>query len=401
MPPALTVGLTAACGVALLLAGISFAYRVSRGKSDFLGLLRAAVEVRREGHFLTEHASPYPPSAYAIYQLYALLPLPLAAGLWFTLAALLYTATAWWLARDAVGVPPEARSAVFLTALALSSPWMALDLAQGNISSLLAFAAAGSFTLAERGRPWLAGLVLSLGIVMKPVPALILFFYAYKRLWRVVGSTLLFTGAIGLLAPILAFGPAEAARGWHLWYEIIGRNASPLRTVWLDFTQANFHSASALAGIVRVFGDVPADGSGYRVTLVHLPKWGIAAIWYALAAVVLLPALWVTRRPAQRLSRTRLAEELALYVVLMLFLSPLLMSYYLAITLIPVTVLVGRIVRADQCAGRRDRLTAGLVAAHVAWGVHMASRFLRAIGGSAAGLLILWAALMLRLRRQE
>jgi hypothetical protein len=395
------IGVLTVCGAAVIVGASSLAYRVSHGESDFIGVIRGVAEARQAGRFGAAHASPYPPSAYALWHVFTLLPDLVAAGVWSVLATLMYVVTGWWLARYAVGLQPQDRAPVFFVAFALTAPWIASDLAQGNTSSLVAFSAAGSWVLAARNRPWLAGLVLGLGLVMKPLPLVILFYFVYKRMWRVVATTVVCVAALVSLPAMLLYGPAEALRGWQLWHQAIGQNASPLNTVWLNVPEINYHNSSAVAAVMRVFGDVRAHESGYRVTLVQLPRWGVAAIWYALSAVVVLPVLWVTRRPAARLSRERQAEELALYVVLMLFFSPELLSYYLSITLVPVTVLIGRAVRVAQREGRREWATAGLVAGYAASGLHMASRFLRAVGGSGLALLILWFALLRGLARSD
>ena len=373
-------------------AGVSFQHRVARGKSDFLGLYRQAELVRTTGSFVNEHSGPYPPSARAAYQLWVSLPPSVAAAIWFVLASALYLGTAWWLVRSASGLPTRDHMPAMCVALVIAAPWIASDLAQGNISSLLMFAVVGGGLLAQRGNPWAAGLVLSLGIIMKPVALVGLFYLLLKRHWRASLATAIFALVLGFVPPVLLVGWDRALEGWLSWYRTVGWTHSPLVSPWISVPQIDYENGSAIASLMRLFRDVRA-GDDWSITLVVLPTWGLALLWYALAAVLTLPVLWLTRHPARKVPIERQAVELAAYLVLMLWFSPLLMSYYLGITLVPVSVLIWHLVRVGN-SGRRDWATIGLLVAFGVSAIHMASPTLRAAGATPATLLILWVALV-------
>src|SRR5262249_50070914 len=154
------------------------------------------------------HVSLHPPAA-------ALLSLPLGAlsyrsaravwlvfevGLLFLLVRVL----------PGLGTPRRWSSRLGITAMLLAWPPVAMDLQCGQWSILLAAVLALSWACYRTDRPRAAGSFLGLAIAIKLFPVLMLFLFALKRAWRVVGYAIGAAAALTAVAA-LVIGPGALA----------------------------------------------------------------------------------------------------------------------------------------------------------------------------------------------
>ncbi|HEY7834410.1 MAG TPA: glycosyltransferase family 87 protein [Ktedonobacterales bacterium] len=191
--------------------------------SDFSVYLAAAQALRFDAHanIYSEPTIVAAVSAHGgctvwglpyLYQpLLALLLEPLAAMpcadawyVWQALNLVLWAACAFALARRASRVSPWL--ALFVAALALSFLPLIQGLAIGEIHVIILSICLAGAALERHDRPYLAGVLLGVGAVIKYFPALLILYYLLRGRWRVaVGATT----AVGvlLLAEWLIVGP--------------------------------------------------------------------------------------------------------------------------------------------------------------------------------------------------
>ena len=118
--------------------------------------------------------------------------------------------------------------------LILTLPYVVSNLEHQQVSILIFSLVLAGLILEEKGRPALGALALGLVIAMKIMPAIFLFYWAYRQRWRAA-----ILGTIAALAfsasPILIYGGAQFRRDVAAWFSVVRRgwgagslNLSPL-----------------------------------------------------------------------------------------------------------------------------------------------------------------------------
>jgi alpha-1,2-mannosyltransferase len=161
----------------------------------------------------------YPPFAAQVFQILALFPVKIAAGLFYLVSVALWGLTA-WLTRDIVrtlrpGVPD--RTSALVLALILSAQFVVnnLNLLQMNLVTF-GLCLAGVRGLAQ-GRPRAVGwFVVAAGL--KIVPVFFVFWGAVRGGKRAL-LTALAAGAACLILPIIQRGPTQGAADLTAYYD--------------------------------------------------------------------------------------------------------------------------------------------------------------------------------------
>ena len=156
------------------------------------------------------------------------------------LASLLLTA---WMAVQAAAprATPVGRWIGFacLSVVACSSHPVLYNARIGNLSPLLALACVVAWVWDSRGHTVLAGTALGLSIIFKPSPLPLLLYFALRRRWPTVVSTLV------TVAALLAIGLAYYGVAMHMrWYELIAYYADRTFVAW--------NNQSLSAGLLRL-----------------------------------------------------------------------------------------------------------------------------------------------------
>ena len=123
-----------------------------------------------------------------------------AVGLWMAVASLSLVG-AWWIAAPGAG---WTRVLWLLGALAWYPVLYALSLVQPDF--LVALLAAASWKLADRGRPYLAGVVLGLTAIKPQLVLLLPLVLLTSGRWRIAATWIAVAGTLGLLSAI-SLGP--------------------------------------------------------------------------------------------------------------------------------------------------------------------------------------------------
>ncbi len=272
--------------------------------------------------------SNYPPLFHLLMQPLTWLPFRAAALVWLGLAqACLAGALALWLRRG-----PVASWAAVAAVLFVALTWQPLleNLVLGEANILLLLLVTLGWWGLGAGRPWLTAGAVALALHVKlPYAALI------PVLWwtghggialRAVGLA-----ALGLLASVLAFGPAMHAH--YLAYLVV------LRTELYAWPI----NLSSWATLRRIFPHAVADALTLAVIL----------------AVVVGFARAAPRRPAPGSLALDWAWGLGLAAALLI--SPMLEEHYMVVLLLPVALLVRHAVDEPLPAADRGLLVASVL----------------------------------------
>jgi len=332
----------------------SLLHRVGHGEGDFSEFRedgRIALEMRRLG---AELPLPYPPTARPLFMVMAMPPARVAAAGWWALQVWMYWQSAVWIARRAVRASPGREWLAALAVIGLTLVGVVSDLTVGQLTALVLFCVTGAFELAERRRWLLGGALLGVSLLVKPLPVLLLPYFALRRQWSVL---------IGAAACWMVLGPLMLATifGWDNlrdgWRHFGGRTAGP-RSPWMFFenwaerpggveTYRRSGLASTLVRLLRPVEYVP----GKSVSITTVPAAGLMAIWLALAGGLGTWAAWRALRAKRDDERAMCA--FAGFLGVMLLANPHFISYWLAFPMLPAAVSLGALVGANLPRERR------------------------------------------------
>jgi alpha-1,2-mannosyltransferase len=244
--------------------------------------------------------------------------------------------------------PPFFQSAVLLLSL---RPILG-DLHHGNINLLVLFLIVTMFEAWRNGHDVVAGLLLGLAISYKVTPALFVPYFAYKRSWRTVGSTILGLALFLLVVPSLIVGPRFNLQCLEMWWHrmltpfLVEGSASPQEI-----------NQSMVGVLTRLLTEITPGTSRYDVHLdVNLVAWPPQLVGYLVKALavglVALLAFFCRTDPKDRRD-PRLLGEVALVALTMLFVSERSWKHHFVTLLLPYTYLVWEIYFPRKGTGAR------------------------------------------------
>lgn len=319
----------------------------------------------------------YPPITRPLLMLFAVPPKAVSAVVSFALFGGLYV---WCAARvSAFFFRPtsQARWVGIAFALGLVLPYVWADLTAGNLTSVLLASVTGAFVLAAGGKPFRAGIVLSIGIMLKIIPVLCLLYFLVRRKWGVAWGVAAGVVVIGVIPSLAIFGPSKLWNYHGYWYRTQFSVYTPMNAID-NPVECTYQNQAVVRTMIRLFTRTNAGSSGhpFYVTIAELPR---VAIKIAYATLMTLSGLGFLAW----LYRTRHADSApAVYAVCvgsMLWFSPWIGSYYYSLALWPAAALLGNLltVAAEPRTVRwSDRALLVWLAAFPAIG----SYFLRACG---------------------
>lgn len=168
---------------------------------------------------------PYPPPGVWFRLALAKGGFLFGAGLWIFLLVASVGVTFYWLIDFLPGASPY-RWRLALTAFLLVRYYLEWDLKALNCNFLYLALVVGTWRF-HSTRPTWAGTLLALSIALKLYSGLFLFYYVWRRQWRVVGSTVVVCLFLFVLLPAFAFGPSEALALTRSWWRQIQQTSDP------------------------------------------------------------------------------------------------------------------------------------------------------------------------------
>lgn len=227
-----------------IVTGLVAARRAVKGSNDFDTFYNAGKAViTGEGiyysgeYYETKEGSPflYPPFAACLFAPFALLPLPVAAFLWNALSVGLFLFCAAASARILYADWGRVLSGtgwfdrLLITALLMAVLLDNLTMAQINI--LVLALTLGALLLGSKRRDFGCGALLAVAVFTKLTPALFLFFFFFKRRWKVLAGFAAAAIFLTLIIPTLIFG-LEQNRIYHRQWA--GRTLKPQLINWIS-----------------------------------------------------------------------------------------------------------------------------------------------------------------------
>ncbi|MCB9897732.1 MAG: DUF2029 domain-containing protein [Planctomycetes bacterium] len=372
---------TAVLCALLLAAGVAGVLRTVRGESDFDGFQRAAAYLWTHGEVSTaKDVRRYLPTFQVLLLPFGAMPLVLASLLWtaLDLAALAALPRAF---AALTGIAPARQLAAFWVA----APLLADNLILGQSAPILIWLAVSALARVRAGRAASGGARLGLAALLKILPAtLVVVPLLLGRRARAGAFVLgvLVALWLGAWTTVLALGPERAVRETQRWSEEAGEGQSPWALVESG-RSLRFNNQGLAVTLARTFGELSPEQEDAARGALRLATFPLPAIWtvWGLVAAGLAALASVVARRARSLAPADPAEGrawlalLAVAVALMLALSPVVWTHYVAWMLPALVVLVDR---------PRLQLVFGVVLAAA-----LLSETARALGVHLVGLIVL------------
>jgi len=174
----------------------------------------------------------YPPFLAVVFRPLAVLPYPWAYGVWSAISFCLYLFGMVTLVRQFGPVDTSDREAAVLLALSFE-PFLIETIIGGQVASIGFFALAFAIVQEQRGRPFSAGLMLSVCLYKPTLLVLILPMLVFSRRWRLIlgfaaGGTVLMTASLLILGAGAWSGYVAATSQFGRLY--FGAGGNVLRT---------------------------------------------------------------------------------------------------------------------------------------------------------------------------
>ena len=318
----------------VMLAGLYYASRSdadpNRYGNDFNVYYFAAREVR-DGRTPYDNSlgewTPYlyPPLLAELLVPITLLPLPVAAYLWFLLNAASLFLALYMSSRLAA---PERTLAVFGLTFVLLFRFTLDNLDYGQVNLLVAALAVAHVYFFTRGRKLAAAAVLALAVAIKLTPVVVLFYHLAKRRWRYVLANLALVGVLG----VVSFAPF-GARGGSAFQTFVNRTVHNEQKFDLAY-----HGNQSLRGAWERLGWADDRVGALMATLLF-------------ALFIIVPVFLVMYRQGNEVSVS------APFFCLTVLLSPLSWKQHYVILALPLAYVIGRAWR-EQRPRRRAVLMA-------------------------------------------
>ncbi|MCY3001637.1 MAG: glycosyltransferase family 87 protein [Planctomycetota bacterium] len=239
-------------------------------------------------------------------------------------------ALAWWMVlaccRMAAGNVESFPPWALLVVIGLIARVLLSDIAHGNVNIPVAACVVAAGRNWQLGREREAGWLAGLAAVLKVTPALFLAYFAWKRSPRAFVHGLIGIAVAGIGLPMLVLGPAatfELLGAW--WAQMVQPfvEGAPLTKV-----QTEQINQSLLGVLARWFSDSvaivarpPLFPEDVSIHVVALSPGALRGLFYVVALLLAGCAAWAGRVPRERRATADTLGELALLVLLMLFLS--------------------------------------------------------------------------------
>ncbi|MEW6198275.1 MAG: glycosyltransferase family 87 protein [Planctomycetota bacterium] len=346
----------------------------------------------------------YLPVVPRLMSILAWLPFNVAGFLWLGVNVVALWGTLRLLGRNLSGLPPQDWPVTQLVPFVLLLGYWYWEMRLNQINTLTLLLVVGSFTAWESGRRGIAGFWLGLAVLLKLTPALLVLWFALKRQWRttlVAGTTVVLAGPAADLAALGPDAAVAAYRGWVQRVLVTGSHRglihADIETDWRNqalgalaarwFLPTNYNTRfDNDPRVEQEYGGGPAR----YLNVATLPRGVVARLVTGVLVGTLVAFVWLTRRPADRLTTWQLRLEWALAVLLMLWFMPVMRRYHMIWALPAISLLAAGI----HYAGARHRWSAlalGSLALVLAVQVILLPQALVPKGAGPEHALVLWA----------
>ncbi|HEV3143573.1 MAG TPA: glycosyltransferase family 87 protein [Gemmataceae bacterium] len=344
--------------VALLLIALSVQYtwKAAHNKSAFVRWREQILQIDHGVKLYDYYHYPNPPIMALMLRPLAELPAVVGALIWFYLKVAMAAAAFWACMRmiEAGGAPfPTMAKAAAL--LLCASPLIG-DLQHGNINILILFLVVTSLYSFHRGYDWPAGILLALAICCKATPALFVFYFLWKRQWKLLAGCLVGMALFLLFVPGIVLGWQENLALLESWY---GQMIVPFLR---DGIITSEHPNQSLPGVLcRLLTHSPSfcaypndvyTPSEYH-NLLSLSMNQVHWLIRLMQGLFALLVIFLCRQPAKVRGGWRLCAEFGIICLGMLIFSERTWKHHSVVLLLPFAVLTYSL--ANQAWSRRKK----------------------------------------------
>lgn len=237
------------------------------------------------------------------------------------------------------GCPPEKAVAVGLIILAICGRFFVNNARNGQINIPVAFFAYLGVFLVINSRERLGGFFTALAVCLKFMPVLLILFYLWKRKWRALLYSLLFTLVFLFIVPAFTWGFDGNLK---LLDGYINRRSKMVESV----AKKDSAGESIPAVLNRLFRDIPANTfkerkeRQYSINIASLPVKTVNRIVLGvILSVVLVYIIATVKSFGIRDNKNLLALEAALVFIIMLLISPEARNAHYITLILPVGIL--------------------------------------------------------------
>jgi hypothetical protein len=280
----------------------------------YLGLARD----RRDPQFIAHNA--HPPSSIFLALPLAGLAYPDATLAWNLLSILFVVASLAIVARE-LEIRIPAWSIFPAIVLALTCNPLRQTFNQGQLNGALLILLTLAWRADRRGRQGASGALVALAAAIKLFPAFLLGYFALRRRWRALGSSVLTLGAL-----TVATGETIGWQAYRDYCQVVLPEVATFRSDWPNASLPGFWDKLLGAGAIHF---------GHKVEpLAALPHLALAATLLSLG-----PLLMCWKRNVARASTPSQSDRaFALSLIAMLLASPICWDHYLLLLLLPLTL---------------------------------------------------------------
>ena len=294
--------------------------------------------------------------------------------------------------------------ALGLLSLALCARPVLCDFQNGQANCLTFFFTAASLLLFVKRRDAASGLVMAIAASMKMTAAIFLPYFLFKGAYRVAAGMVLGLVFTLVLLPMLAFGPARAAR---LYSSLYDKMVEPFASV-TDAPHVYSEAGQSLrAAANRYLSDTDAAHHAPYEVKVNFVNLSPDAVWKIVlagcAALAAASAFCARANPADESRRHLIALELGAVLLLMLVVSPVTRKAHFVGLLLPCCACANYVLLFKRDSRRglsRAVLLAATLAAFALFNLtspgivgREASVFLQALSIFFFAAIVLWAAI--------
>lgn len=316
------------------------------GGNDFTIYYDAARALLAGRDPILVYGSIYPPSFDVALVPFGALPYLPALCLWQSLS---FLALIWGWRRSLEMLGPALHERPYV-------PWLALlavaRLADSNFSygqvNTITFALVAEAVYRFRGACLgLGALAIGAGAALKVLPGLLCVWLVFRGAWRTLAASVLAIAILTLVPPLVAMGPARAARSFENWLTIVFEPVSRGGEKLLE-AREYIPGQSLTAACYRTFSATPATSAGKVGPRANLFDWPLETthrVVLALSGLHLAAwALTVFRRRKAAVSAAldpRFSIEAGLSIAMILLLGPVVSKAHMVWLLLPYVVLLG------------------------------------------------------------
>lgn len=311
-------------------------------------------EYYKAGRYLLEHGSIQPhamtayylPSVDVFWAGIALLPLPIAAVVWYA-----FGCYAWIALLRAIDnyllceLPERDRSQAVVIVGLLVLPLVLDQLCIGAFHGIMLWWMVAGLGRIIRGQRWSGAFLLGMAIWIKLLPALGGAYLLYKRRWReacIAGCVALLVD-LTLTAIALPFAANVQAHYDWLHKDAAG-TAELLLSSPIQINEQRVSNQSLPAVLRRILTGLGygSDKSRDLASIANLSSSQLKTVYYACLALLGGAILWICRRSARVTPVADQSTEVALIVLASLWFSPIAPSYHPIVVAPALALIVGR-----------------------------------------------------------